>query len=326
VSYDNNGLDHLTFTPSGQPMYTSTDGQPGRILHTQAGSLEMLVPLGAGAHRLRVQTLSQTRLWPLLGMISVPMSDYRLTTSVAEVTVGVPPDVLPLAFFGGDRTRWALARADGIAALLGVLLACFGFRTKRTRVLGSLATVGLWLVSRDAFVLATAGLFLTGAVFLASRFLRGNLLLGASAAALILSMFGARWALTGDATDEPKRELFVLAPPLPQPELAHPDATSAGTIDTKAGVTPISLSMPTSEEYVRTSRQLVTSKRPFVPRLVYATPAFFAGLEIAWLGVLGMLVYAHRAAIAGLLARAKERLTRRPAPAPGSPETFPRDC
>jgi hypothetical protein len=325
IVYDNNGLDHLTLTPPGQPMYVSTDGQAGRILHTKVGAAEMLVPLEVGAHRLRVQTLSQTRLWPLFGVVSIPMSDYPLTTSVVDVTLGLPEDVIPLGLFGGDRARWAFARGDFVAALLGIAGACFGFRTRRARILGSVATVGLWFVSRDAFVVATAALFLMGAVFLASRFLRGNLLLAASAAALLFAMFGARSVLMGDATDEPKRELFIPSPLLPQPESSRVDPRTTGSMDTKAGVTPVSLSMPTSERYVQTSRQLVTSKRPFVPRLLYATPSFFLGLELAWFGVIGTLFLAHRVRLVALVNRAKERLSRRAEPAgPGTPEPFPR--
>jgi hypothetical protein len=306
-------------------MYVSTDGQAGRILHTRANAAEMLVPLEVGDHKLRVQTLSQTRLWPLLGVISVPASDYPLTTSVVDVTLGLPESVHPLALFGGDSARWAFARSDFVAALLGMAGACFGFRTRRTRILGSVATVGLWLVSRDAFVVATAALVWVGAVFLASRFVRGNLLLAASAAAFIVAMFGARSVLMGDATDEPKRELFVEAPPLPQPESSHSDPRTTGSMDTKGGVTPVSLSMPTSERYVQTSRQLVTSKRPFVPRLFYATSSFFAGLELAWIGVVGMLFFAHRARLVALVNRVKERLSRRPEPGHASPpEPFPR--
>jgi hypothetical protein len=302
-------------------MYLSTDGVPGRIFHTKAGSPEVLVPLGIGGHRLRIQTLSQTRLWPLLGAISIPMSDYPLTTSAVEVTVGLPADVHPLAIFGGDHARWLFARADWVAALVGIGFACFGFRTRKTRILGSAATVGLWLVSREAFVVAAAGLFLAGAVFLASRFLRGNRLLAASAVAFLVSLFGARSVLSGDATDEPKRELFVHYPSLPQPESSsRPDGRLAGSIDTKAGVTPVSLSMPTSERYVQTSRQLVTTQRPFVPRIVYATPAFFLGLEAAWFGVVGMLLFAHKAGLAALAARVKERLSRRADPAGEKPE------
>jgi hypothetical protein len=314
IAYDNNGLDHLTLTPAGQPMYLSSDGRPGRILHTEAGSARMLVPLDIGAHKLRVQTLSQARLSPFAGLIKVPMSDYPLTTSLVEVTLGLPADVIPVGFFGGDGARWVFAKADGVAALLGVALACFGFHTRRTRVLGSLATAGLWFVSREAFVLAIAVLFLAGMVFLASRFLRGNALLAASALAFLVSMFGARWALIGDATDEPRRELFVLSPSLPQPESSHPDGRPASAIEIKAGATPVSLSMPTSERYVQTSRQLVTSQRPFVPRLLYATPALLWALEVAWLGVATMLAFAHREALSRLALRVRERLSRRADP------------
>jgi hypothetical protein len=324
IQYDNNGLDHLTYTPSGQPMYLSTDGQPGRILHTRAGSPEMLVPLEIGAHRLRVQTLSETRWWPLVGVLSVPMSDHPLTTSAVELTLGVPADVLPVGLVGGESARWVFARADGVAVVVGFFAACFGFRTRKTRILGSLATVGLWLVSRDAFVVAAAGLVFAGLAFLASRFLRGNRLLLAVAVASIFSMFAARWALTGDATEEPKRELFVPAPSLPQPESARPDGRPASAIEIKSGATPVSLSMPTSERYVQTSRQLVTSKRPFVPRLFYATRAFLAGLEVAWLGVVGMLLFAHKGQLAALLERIKQRLSRRADPIPASPEALPR--
>jgi hypothetical protein len=311
IAYDNNGLDHLTFTPSGQPMYQSTDGRPGRILHLQAGSAPMLVPLEIGTHKLRVQTLSQTHLTPLIGVIKVPMSDYPLTTSAVDVTLGLPADVAPIAFFGGDGSRWALARADGVAALLGVAFACFGFRNRRTRLLGSVATVGLWFVSREAFVVAAAVLFFTGLSFLASRFLRGNALFAASATAFLVSLFGARAALNGDAATEPRRELFVASPSLPEPESSHPDGRPASAIEIKAGATPVSLSMPTSERYVQTSRQLVTSQRPFVPRLVYVTPTLLGVLEVAWLVLVAMLVFAHRESLSRLAARVRERLSRR---------------
>jgi hypothetical protein len=324
IAYDNNGLEHLTFTPSGQPIYLSTDGHPGRVLHTEAGSPRMLVPLEIGAHRLRVQTLSETRLSPLAGLLAVPMSDYPLTTSAIEVTLGLPRDVVPIGFFGGDSARWAFARGDGIAALIGVAVACFAFRTRRTRLLGSPATAGLWFVSCGAFVVATAALFFAGAAFLLSRFLRGNLLFAASAAALLLSIFGAQSALTGSANEDSKAGLSVQAPPLPQPESSHPDGRPPSTIELKAGAAPVSLSIPTSEHYVRTSRQLVTSQRPFVPRLLYATPALLTLLQAAWLGAVALLVLAHRGGLGRLFVRLRERLSRRAEPGAENPEALPR--
>ncbi len=285
----------------------------------------MLVPLEIGAHKLRVQTLSQTRLSPLVGVLSLPRSDYPLTTSAVDVTLGVPRDVVPIGLLGGDTARWVFARGDAVAAAIGVAFACFGFRTRRTRLLGGLATAGLWFISsREAFVVAAAALFVAGAAFLASRFLRGNALLAASGAALVFALFGARSALAGSATDEPRRELFVQTPTLPQPESSSPDRRAAGSVGLKTGASPVSLSIPSSERYVQTSRQLVTSQRPFVPRLVYATPALLAGLEAAWLGVVAMLALAHRAGIVALLARVRDRLSRRAEPKDESAEVFPR--
>ena len=124
------------------------------------------------------------------------MSDYPLTTSAVDVTVGLPPDIHPVAVIGGDRSRWVFAQGQVLAALFGVAVACFAFRTRKTRVLGSLVIVGLLFVSPSVFFLATAGLFFAGAVFLASRFLRGNLLLAASAAALIVVDVRARGGLS----------------------------------------------------------------------------------------------------------------------------------
>src|SRR5262249_32077551 len=156
-----------------------------------------------------------------------------MTTSAVEVTVGLPRDIVPVAFIGGDAARWLFNRGDAAATVIAVALACFAFRTRRTRVLGSLATAGLWFVSREAFVLARAALFVAGAAFLASRFLRGNALLAASAAALIAGLFGARAALSTDGAIEPRCDLFVVAPAVPQPESAHPDGRPSSPLEAK---------------------------------------------------------------------------------------------
>jgi hypothetical protein len=323
VAYDNNGLEHLAFTPAGQAVYVSTDGRAGRVLHLEAGSPELLVPVELGAHRLRVQTLSRARLLPLAGVLSVPASRYPMTTSAVDVTVGLPRDVVPVALLGGDAARWLLGEGDAVAVAIGVALACFAFRTRRARALGSLATAGLWFVSREAFVIALATLFVVGAVFLASRFLRGNLLLAASAASLVLALFGARGALSTDGRVEARRDLLVVAPAVPQPESAHPDGRPASVLDAKMGATPVSLSHPESERYVQTSRQLVTAERPFAPRLLYVTPTLLALLQLAWAGVVARLVFEHRAALAALLAWLKGRIARRTEPPKRDPEAYP---
>ena len=314
IVFDNNGLDHLMVTPAGKAMYLSTDGSAQRILHTEAGSAEVLVPIRPGSHTLRVQSLDDVRLWSLGGAVKVPGSSYPIATSSMEVTVGLPENVHPLAVLGGDRARWAFSNGDLVALALGIGVACFGFRTRKTRALGALVTAGLWFVSREGFVFASSGLFVVGAIFLASRFIRGTRLFVASGAVVVVALFGGRWALTDAVSFEPSREMFAVNPQLPTPEITHAAIAADGSLDTKAGITPVSLSMPTSERYVQSSRQLVTKERPFAMRIVYITHNLVTGLELGWLFLFGMLGWLHRDRLAGLRARIIERLTRRPDP------------
>ena len=308
IHYENNGLEHLMLSPAGKTMYLSIDGSALRILHPRAGAGDVLVPLQAGVHGLRVQSLADTHLWPLAGAITIPPMTYPIATSAAETTVGLPEDVHPLAVFGGDHVRWLLGRGDLVAVLVGVVLACFGFRTRRTRILASVATAGLWFVSRDAFVVATSGLFLTGAIFLASRFFRGSRLLLASGALTVIALLGGRSVLSSDATVEPRREMVALHPDLPEPEHA---SGHSGT-----DIAPVSLSFPVSEHYVQTSRQLVSQERPFVPRIVYVTSTLVGILYAVWLALVGLLLWAHRGPLSVLKTRLVDRIRRRPAAAP----------
>jgi hypothetical protein len=231
-----------------------------------------------------------------------------------EVTVGLPEHVHPIAVLGGDHNRWAFSRADLIALALGIGVSCFGFRTRKTRALGAVVTAGLWFVSKEGFVFASGGLFVIGAVFLASRFIRGTKLLVASGAILVAALFGGRWALTGDATAEPAREMFADHPQIPSPEITHAAVAADGSLDTKAGITPVSLSIPTSERYVQSSRQLVTRERPFAMRILYVTSNLITALHLGWLALVGLLGWLHRDRLAGLRARIVERLTRQPDP------------
>ncbi len=319
IAYDNNGLDHLMVSPAGKAMYLSTDQDAQRILHTVAGARDVLVPVRAGTHQLRVQSLAEATLWPIAGAVAVPPTTYPIATSAAETTIGLPEFVHPLAVIGGDRVRWAFSRGDLIAVALGVALACFGFRTRRTRALASVCTAGLWFVSKEGFVIVTAGLFLAGGIFLATRFVRGSRLLIASGVLTVVTLLGGRTALSSDATAEPEHEMFVVSPDLPRPEAPGASRpTYSG--DPKTDITPVSLSFPKSERYVQASRQLVSSERPFVPRVVYVTSTFIAGLHGVWLAVVALLVWAHRGHLVALKGQIVERLRRRPtSPDPTSP-------
>jgi hypothetical protein len=314
IAFDNNGLEHLMVSPAGKAMYLSTDGAAQRILHTEAGASDVLVPIRPGSHTLRVQSLADVSLWSIAGAVKVPGSNYPIATSSMEVTVGLPESMHPVAVLGGDRARWAVSRADLLALALGALVACFGFRTRKTRALGALVTAGLWFVSREGFVFASGGLFVVGSIFLASRFIRGTRLLVASGGILVAALFGGKWALTDGPSYEPAREMFVERPQIPSPEITHAAVAADGSLDTKAGITPVSLSLPTSERYVQSSRQLVTKERPFSMRILYITQNLVTGLHLAWLFMLGMLGWLHRDRLAGLRARFVERLTRRADP------------
>lgn len=316
ILYENNGLDHLALTPEGKAVYLSNDANPLRILHADERSKEVLVPVATGQHRLRVQTLSNVRIWPLAGVLSIPPSTYPLSTSTVETTIGLPADVRPIAVLGGDRVRWGLGRGDLVALALGIALACFGFRTNETRAIGALATAGLWFVSREGFVVAGGVLGTVGLVFLASRFLRGTKLLVAGGFIVAAGLLVSRGFLASDATGEPTREMFVESPTLPTPET---NASYGARTSTPGDITPVSLSLPTSERYVQSSRQVVSQERPFTPRIVYVTSTLVGFLHLVWLALVGVLVFTHRDKLAALKAKIVERLSRRPEAAADAP-------
>jgi hypothetical protein len=222
--------------------------------------------------------------------------------------------VHPLAVLGGDHSRWAFSRGDLIAIVLGIALSCFGFRDRKTRALGALVTAGLWFVSREGYVFAAGGLFVVGAIFLASRFIRGTKLIVATGAIIVVALFTGRYVLVDGVTAEPQREMLAEHPSVPIPETSHAAITPDGSLDTKAGVTPVSLSIPTSERYVQSSRQLVTKERPFVARIVYMTSTTIAILHFLWLALVGALAFLHRDRLAALKAALIERVTRRTDP------------
>lgn len=308
VSYENHGLDHLMIRPAGKAIYVSTDAHPERILHIEQGSADVLVPVAIGSHQLRVQSLSDVRISPLAGAIPVPSSSYPLATSASEVTIGLPEGIHPVAILGGDRVRWATSRGDLLAVALGAAVACFGFRKRSTRALGAFAMTGLWYVSREAFVAVSGALFVAGAIFLASRFVRGTRLFAASSAVLVAVLFTGRAALQSDATAEPKRDLFVDAPELPAPERDY------GVTGKEASLTSVSLSFPASDRYVRSSRQLVSRERPFVPRIVYVTSSLVAVLHLVWATLLLALGWMHKDRVIAWKDAAVSRLMRRPQP------------
>ncbi len=307
-TYDNNGLERLFVTPAGRPMFVSVDGMPSRVLRASGHGQDFLVQLPTGAHRFRVQTLGSDKIRTFGGMLSPALPSHALATSRASITMGLPDNVLPLALFGGDRVLTAFSLADLVAMLLGGAAAGLGFRTRRTRILGAAVLSGLWLMSHSLFVVAAATLFCIGGVFVASRFLRGTRLWIAAGTCVVVALIGGKVAI-GTATAEYAREIFVAGnTPTQEPSYAAPQEGPDG----KPVIVPVQLSMPASETFVGTSRQLVSAERPFRPRLVYVTTATLSIIQLAWLGLCGWLVLLHRVALKGLVIRALDRLRRRP--------------
>jgi hypothetical protein len=306
--YDNNGLERLFVTPAGKPMFVSVDGSPTRVLRASGHGSDFLVQLPTGPHRFRVQTLSADKIRMFGGMLSPELPSHALATSRASVTMGLPDNVLPLFLFGGDKTRSAFSVADLVAVLLGSAAAAMGFRTRRTRILGAVVLSGLWLVSHSFFVVAAATLFCVGGVFVASRFLRGNWLVVASGACVVMSLIGGKIAI-GVANAEYAREIFVAEATPSQEQSFTPPREGP---DGKPLIVPVQLSIPISETYVGTSRQLVSAERPFRPRLVYLTTTTLNVIQVGWLGLCAWLLLLHRVALTGLVTRALERLRKRP--------------
>ncbi len=306
--YENNGLERLFLTPAGRPMFVSLDGAPSRVLRASGHGQDLMVQLPTGAHRFRVQTLSGSKIRMFGGMLSPELPSHALATSHASVTMGLPDNVLPLALFGGDRTRTVFSVADLIALMLGTAAAALGFRTRRTRILGAAVLSGLWLMSHSLFVVAAATLVCVGGVFVASRFLRGTWLFVASGACVVLALVSGKVAV-GVANAEYARGIFTTdSAPTQERAYGAPQEGPNG----KPMIVPVELSIPQSETYVGTSRQLVSAERPFRPRLIYITTTTLLVIQLAWLGLCGWLLGLHRVALMGFATKALERLRRRP--------------
>ena len=303
LQLDNNGLDHLMVSPAGKAMYLSLGGKPHHILHLEPGAPEILVPLQTGTQVARIQSRSDVRVFPLLGVLSVPGASYPLTTGASETTIGLPADVHPIALTGGDRMRTSFSRGDAVAAILGVVFGCFAFRTRKTRALGALALAGLWFVSKEGYFVAAGLSFVLGALFLASRFVRGTRLLVAGGGIVVVALVCGRLALA-EAGVAPEQEMLAEKP--------FVEADSVYTPPERGDVTPVSLALPTAEKYVKTTRQLVSKDRPFVPRVFYVTSTAIGSLHVVWMLLVGLLAWAHRDQLLELKRRIVLRLSRAP--------------
>ena len=197
--------------------------------------------------------------------------------------------------------------------MLGVCAALLAFRNRRTRALGVLATVGLWIVSSTAFVVVAIGLLTAGLIFVASRFARGHWLLLAGAltvAAGLLVMRGLVGFVTEDPAAQTRAEVQVPTPD----SMRYTNHVIRGS----EAQTPLSLSIPHSDQYVSTTRQLITEKQPFEPRVLYITTQTLGLMKLGWLAITLLLGWQFRGKLTNAWATVKERLAKRPPPKPAA--------
>lgn len=329
--YENNGVDYLSYSPSGRPIFLSTSGKAERIMRQGEGAEEILVPLQTGSQSVRVQSLSQTSLRPLFGTVKVPMPSYALTASSVYLNVGLPAGFVPIALLGGDRPRWAVDGGDLVASGVGFVA---GFaavrpgagpsasRLRALKIIAGLVLASLYFLWKAGFVLALAALVIWALVWIVGRVLKG----AARVAAMVL-LFGGLGlvGLVGlAALGSRKSELAYDAAP---PRAAAPASTSSPIgsklDDTRTGnflpgkgggvlegVTPVPLPLPGYRHSMSSNRELVTKERPFSPTLVYVTDMAVAPFGVLWLAGLLFVMSAHRSRIKEAYRKVRERLDR----------------
>ncbi|WP_437275503.1 hypothetical protein WME90_30200 [Sorangium sp. So ce375] len=335
LTYENNGIDYLTYAPGARPIYLATDGKAQRIMHQGKAAEEVLVPLQTGSHAIQVQSLAQAAVHSLGGSLELPMPSYPLTASEVALTVGLPERVVPLALLGGDRPVWFADAGDAFAVAIGFVAAWIAVRpggaTSRGRVralraLGGVLMAGLWFLAPATFVALVVGIATAVAAWLAGRLLGGRgraaamvVLLGMGGMALLVGLFAVsagrykaeRWNATS-YSDAPASAPGV-ARRAKDDDLAKGGGSAlapGGAV--LEGVTPVALSLPDYERAVQARRELVTRERAFRPVLVYTTLSALVPLVLLWLAGATVLLAAHRAPLTELYRRAAARLARRP--------------
>ncbi|WP_437775252.1 hypothetical protein [Sorangium sp. So ce1097] len=332
LSYENNGIDYLSYAPGGRPIYLATDGKAQRIMHQGAAREKVLVPLQTGSHTIQVQSLAQAAMRPIGGSLTLPMPSYPLTASRVALTVGLPEGVLPIALLGGDRPVWFADAGDALAVAAGFVAAWIAVRPgaargrgrlRALRVLGGLVMAGLWFVAPATFVALLVGIATAVVAWLAGRLFRGTaraaamvVLIVAGGLALLVGLFavsagryqGERW----DGAYETARRTPSSVRQTKDDDQAKAGGSLAPGGAVLEGVTPVALGLPSYARNLKVNRELVTEERAFRPVLIYTTPSALVPLALLWLAGVVVLLAAHRGPLTELYRRASERLARKP--------------
>ncbi len=314
LTYDNNGLDYLYFTPDGKPLYLATDGAAERVMHRD-GSDDLAIPMRLGQHTLTVQSLSGTSIGAFFGRVAMPGPRVPLATASEDITVGLPETIHPFAVTGGEKPTLPFGPFDGVALGLSALAAALALAGWKKRALGATTMFGLWLVSKPLFVLALAA---GVAVLVAPLFARlgkttrrvtlGLGLLAATIVAVPLWVAHTAAPLVATASppmlkeDAPAARAATDALVQQAKSESTPSANAqayradgdfghAGMLD---GVRPVALSMPGYEHTAFASRQLLTPSRTFQPVVYYVTDSGLALLGLLWLACGAALAWLSR--------------------------------
>jgi len=329
IYYENNGVDYLAYTPSGRPIFLSSDGLAEKILRKDGDPNAVMVPLHKGSHTARVQSLSNAGIGALVGRIALPAPDHALTASRATMSIGLPESIHPIAVLGGDKPLWLIETDVALAALAALVVSWLVFATRRDRVLGTLALTGLFVVTPVGFRVVICAIALALAVRIAYQRLRGKgtttqWILGfvgvALCGAIVVSVATRRAepaAYRGVQDQRTTVNLPVASGQLEQSgkndelskqaskydpgkhTLALVDASGSisGGLD---GVAPVALPLPGYHRMLTVSREIVTHDRPFRPVLLYVTETTVLAGAIAWLMVVGWLAWSQRARLIAL--------------------------
>jgi hypothetical protein len=352
LTYENDGIDWLTWPPTGRAVFLATDGRAERVMRAADGAGEVLVPLRVGSHSVHLQSMDNEYLGMLGGAMTVPTPTHALATSRATLTLGLPGRVHPIAVLGGDRPWLAFGAEDALALAASVVIALLALRGRLRRTLGAVALGGLWLLSTGAWALLVGAGVVTVAAWASSRLLpRGPRLaawaaIGVAAFAVGVASMGRHSparpaslvttetvaALGGELKDrqlDKSRQQMDQDTTIAQAaqDLAPKKEGWFGEINARVaidggivqGVAPVALPLPAYERSIVITRELVTRDRPLTLHLVYLTTAGLAPLVGLWLICLAWLLRLYSVEVVRLARVLRERLARRPEPDPAPP-------
>ncbi|HEY1955271.1 MAG TPA: hypothetical protein VGH28_06655 [Polyangiaceae bacterium] len=350
MTYDNNGLDYLYFTPDGKPLYLATDGAAERVMNKD-GSEDLAIPMRLGQHTITVQSLSGTSIGTFFGRVAMPGPRVPLATASEDITVGLPTTLHPVIVTGGERTTFPFSTSDAIALALSALAACLALAGWKKRALGTATMLGLWFVGKPLFIVALAigagvlvwPLFMRLGTITRRVTLGVGLLLAtvigvplmvaksydsptATAGAVAQTEIPAAVVAdqrTDNAPMQAQSKDADVANVMKQDIAGHAAVGGFGRAGMLDGVRPVALTMPGYAHTAYASRQLLTPSRTFQPVVYYVTDAGLAFLGLAWLACAGALAWSSRDRLRAL--REKIRAWLAPKPADASAPTISPD-